>query len=120
MALSLDTPGTFAGFVEFAGSEGTMRLPDPEPVRRTCKQGAQEWDEFPVEGTTVIRGIGVAEMVHAILEGRPHRAAGEVVFDVMAAVGESIEGGAFVRAVTRCEQPAPLSPAWDPTTALGA
>lgn len=123
MGLSFDAPRHFVGYVEIAGSEGTMRLPDPNqfggPVR-IWKQGAKDWDELPVEGTTVSRGIGVAEMVQAILEDRPHRASGELamhVFDVMAAVGESIDRGEIVEAVTQCERPEPLNPAWDPTAA---
>jgi hypothetical protein len=57
------------------------------------------------------RGIGVADMAHALVYGRPHRASGELayhVLDVMHAFEEASETGGHVEIESRCPRPAPL------------
>ena len=73
----------------------------------------KEWQIVPVErGYTVnSRGIGVADMVEAIREGRTHRASGELayhVLDIMHAVHEASDQGKHVDLQSTCERPEPL------------
>jgi predicted dehydrogenase len=102
--------------LEIYGSEGTLSLPDPNtfdgPVRVKLA-GDKEWQIVPIErGYTVnSRGIGVADMVEAIGEGRPHRASGELayhVLDIMHAVHEASDQGRHVELQSTCERPEPL------------
>ena len=64
------------------------------------------------------RGIGVLDLARAIRAGRPHRATGDLahhVVDVMAAVSESVETGAFVDVTSTVDVPAVLPDDWDPS-----
>ena len=104
--------------LEIYGTEGTLRLPDPnrfaDPVWLWQATGAQEWVErgFTAGFDGAGRGIGVAEMGRAIAVGRPHRASGELavhVLDVMTAIEAS---GREARAIelTTTVTPPPLVP----------
>lgn len=102
--------------IEIYGTEGTLSVPDPNgfggPVR-VRRAGASGWTEIPLthgyaENT---RGIGVADMAHALRSGRPHRASGELayhVLDVMHAVLDAAEAGRRVDLESTCERPAAL------------
>jgi predicted dehydrogenase len=64
------------------------------------------------------RGAGLADMVQAIAEGRPHRCSLELALhavEVMTACLKSGETGQFVTLTTTCDRPAAL-----PTTAARA
>ncbi|MBC7317022.1 MAG: Gfo/Idh/MocA family oxidoreductase, partial [Chloroflexi bacterium] len=70
--------------IEIYGTEGTLGVPDPNSLAGPvylCRAGQREWEEVPLtHGHTDGRvqwGIGVADMAHALLSGRPHRATGE-------------------------------------------
>ena len=55
------------------------------------------------------RGLGVADMAHALRSGRKHRANGELtyhVLDVMHAVHDASKQGAHVMLESTCERPA--------------
>lgn len=57
------------------------------------------------------RGIGVADMAHAIDAGRAHRASGELayhVLEVLTSLERSSDGGVAVEIASRCSRPAPL------------
>jgi len=105
--LSFDSPLARQGFVEIAGTEGTIMLPDPNMftgrvaiVRPLSGHGeTQEWVDVTEEGTVVGRGLGLLDMARAIRAGRPHLATGELgyhVLDVMVSAEESALSGAFV------------------------
>jgi len=105
--LSFDSPLARQGFVEIAGTEGTIMLPDPNMfsgrvaiVRPLTGHGeTQEWVDVAEEGTVVGRGLGLLDMARAIRAGRPHLATGELgyhVLDVMVSAEESALSGAFV------------------------
>ena len=56
-------------------------------------------------------GIGVADMAHAILASRPHRATGRQAFhvlDLMNGFLESSARSAYYETVSTMERPAPL------------
>ena len=102
--------------IEIYGTEGTLSLPDPNffggPVRLQ-RAGDGAFREVPhshgFEETR--RGLGAADLAHALRSGRPHRASGELayhVLDVMEGVLESAEQGRRIDLGSRCERPAPL------------
>ncbi|CAN5602090.1 Gfo/Idh/MocA family oxidoreductase [soil metagenome] len=102
--------------LEVYGSEGSLSVPDPNtfggPVRLR-RAGEKAWRELPLSHsyTENSRGIGVADMAHAMRSSRPQRAGGELayhVLDAMQSVLEAAEGRTFIELTSRCERPAPL------------
>ena len=58
------------------------------------------------------RSLGVADMAHAILAGRPHRASGDLalhVLEVMEAFETASKEGRIVDITTRVARPAPIA-----------
>jgi predicted dehydrogenase len=74
--------------IEIYGTQGTLSVPDPNtfggPVRLR-RAGSTEWQEIPIpfQYTANSRGIGVADMAHAIASGRDHRANGDLAYHVL-------------------------------------
>ena len=74
--------------IEIYGTQGTLSVPDPNtfggPVRLR-RAGSSEWQEIPIpfQYTANSRGIGVADMAHALRSGRAHRANGDLAFHVL-------------------------------------
>ncbi|MDQ3127756.1 MAG: Gfo/Idh/MocA family oxidoreductase [Chloroflexota bacterium] len=108
---------------ELSGRDGTMILPDPNGfdgevgVRRSGVRATETVARTTARST---RGTGVLDMARAIREDRPHRADGELayhVLDVMIAIGESAESGAFVAVGSRPPVAAALPADWDPLAA---
>ncbi len=102
--------------LELYGSEGTLSVPDPNtfggPVR-IKRAGASEWTELPLTHgyTENSRGLGVADIAHALLSGRPHRASGALayhVLDIMQSTLEAAEAERTLPLSSRAERPAPL------------
>ncbi len=102
--------------IEIYGTEGTLSVPDPNTfggpvcVRRAR---ASEWSLIPLtHGYTInSRGIGVADMAHALRSGRPHRANGELayhVLDIMHAFHDASQEGRHIELSSTCNRPAPL------------
>jgi predicted dehydrogenase len=102
--------------LEIYGTEGSLRLPDPNTfggpvyVRRGR---AEEWSEVPLafDYGENSRGLGVADMAHALRSGRPHRANGEMayhVLDIMCALHDSSDSGAYVEMQSSCQRPEPF------------
>ncbi len=98
------------------GTEGTLRLPDPNtfggPIQH-LKAGEQEWTDLPLRyGNTVnSRGLGVWDLATAMQAGTPHRASGELGYhtlDVMASVLESAEQGQHITVESTFDRPAIL------------
>ncbi len=83
--------GTSLPNIEIYGSEGTMKVPDPNTFGQPIyvrRKDEKEWAEIPFThgfgGNS--RGVGVADMAHGILNGRPHRANGELAYHVLEAM----------------------------------
>ncbi|MEX6508400.1 Gfo/Idh/MocA family protein [Jiella sp. M17.18] len=113
--------------MELHGTEGSLRVPDPnwfggelEVARERGDWtktnvadrvlGAANWPPERREHANY-RGAGLAEMARAIGEGRPHRANGDValhVLAVMAGILEAATTGRTVAVAEGCERPAPL------------
>lgn len=74
--------------IEIYGSEGTLLVPDPNtfggPVR-IRKKGEEGFVDVPLVSDLQKneRGLGVADMAHAILNGQTHRANGELAYHVV-------------------------------------
>lgn len=113
LTTSFDTYDTDHSLLTIYGSEGSVRLPDPNgfggPVQ-LLRAGEKTWEDIPlVEGYTEnSRGLGVADMARAIREGGAHRASGDLayhVLDVMHATLESSELGCHIAIESRMERP---------------
>lgn len=98
--------------IEIHGTEGTLAVPDPnmfwgEVFLRQAKH--REWRNMPITHTAIGgRSAGVADMAYAVLNGRPHRANGELAYhvvDAMQAFEESSTSGRHVLLETTCAQP---------------
>ncbi|MFC7443097.1 Gfo/Idh/MocA family protein [Laceyella putida] len=100
--------------IEIYGTEGTIRVPDPNTFGGPVlikRVGNEEWAEVEIKRayTDNSRGIGVAEMALAILEDRPHRANGDLAYhilDAMYAFYDSAEKQQPHLLESRCEVPA--------------
>ncbi|HVX44889.1 MAG TPA: hypothetical protein VHC49_13440, partial [Mycobacteriales bacterium] len=120
--LTFDSP-VGRTLIEVTGSEATMRVPDPNqfggPVL-VRKRGADDWEELPVKGTEVGRGLGVLDFAQALRAGRQHRASGALamhVCDTMFAITDSADSGDFVPVTVEATDPEPLPADWDPHAA---
>lgn len=104
--------------IEVYGTEGTLIAPDPNsfggPVFM-CSAQAREWREVPhTHGFTEnSRGMGAADMAHAMRTGHTPRASGELayhVLDIMEAIHDSSREERHITLSSTCERPAPLPP----------
>ncbi|MBP1969316.1 putative dehydrogenase [Virgibacillus natechei] len=102
--------------IEIHGTEGSLSVPDPNtfggPVylRRHDHDG---WSDIPLTHgfTDNSRGLGVAEMAHAILAGKVPRAEGELayhVLDIMQGFYDASETNQHYELASTCVQPTPL------------
>ena len=102
--------------IEIYGSEGSLRVPDPNTFGGPIlyrKPGMREWKEIPIvfgyqENS---RGIGVSDMACAIMSKRAHRASGDManhVLDIMCSIHDSSDGDKIITLGTSFEVPALL------------
>lgn len=110
------------GFVEIAGTGGTLVFPDPNQFDGDLLL----WGEGSAEPETVTtkalvgRGTGVVELARAIRARVPERASGEQAFhvlDVLVSIAEAAESGDFVAVDSTVEYAASLPDGWDPREA---
>ncbi len=102
--------------IEIYGSEGAMAVPDPNWFGGQIEIGTADGDWRPVitehaYANGNFRVIGVADMAHAIRNGRPHRASGELAFhvlEVMEAFQRSSDEGNHIIIESRPERPSAL------------
>ncbi len=102
--------------IEIYGSEGTLWAPDPNtfggPVQ-IFKSSAKEWEEVNLIHwrSTNSRGLGVADMAHASLTGRPHRANGEMAYHVLDIMHTILNASIQMKELevkSTCSQPTPI------------
>lgn len=102
--------------IEIYGSEGTLLVPDPNtfggPVR-IRKRDEKEFVEVPLSYGYAqnSRGLGVADMAYAILNGGKYRANGELAYHVLEAMHgfhDSSDNGTHYRMQSTCERPESL------------
>lgn len=111
-----DVYSTDLPHIEIYGSEGSLRCIDPNEFagdillrRRGSKELELLPNRFGYNGNC--RGVGVADMVTAIANDRPHRAHGDLachVVDVINSVIDASDQRRHIDLVTTCAQPAPL------------
>jgi predicted dehydrogenase len=106
--------------IEIYGTHGTLSVPDPNtfggPVRALVgarRAGSDDWREIPIpfHYTANSRGLGVADMAHAMRSGRPHRASGELAFhvlEIMEAIHVASNESRHMELSSTCCRPAPL------------
>jgi predicted dehydrogenase len=117
MMMSFDVWHHHLPCLEIHGTEGSLAVPDPNGTGGDVflrRAEHREWRNMPITHTQVAgRGAAVADMAYAIVEGRPHRANGEManhVVDAMQAFDESSRDGRHIELSTRCSRPGALSP----------
>lgn len=108
--------GTSLPPMEIYGSEGTILVPDPNtfggPVQ-VRKRDEKEFVEVPLcfGNSQNSRGLGVADMAHAILNGGNYRANGELAFHVLEAMHGfhvSSKNETHYKMDSTCEKPEPF------------
>ncbi|PPA71146.1 Gfo/Idh/MocA family protein [Jeotgalibacillus proteolyticus] len=113
---SFDTWHHNLPFIEVYGDEGSLVVPDPNtfdgPVR-VRRKDEEQWSEIPLTHgfSQNSRGIGLAEMAYAILEGRPPRASGDLayhVLDIMHGFHDAAAQGRHYELSSTCDRPLPL------------
>lgn len=124
VTLSFDVPKHAHVPYELYGSEASLLVPDPNWFGgevKIARPRAQEWDSVPVTlpyADANYRSLGVADMALGIVNGRPHRASGELalhVLEVMEAFEIASRKERIVDIRTSVERPAPLADATDGT-----
>lgn len=105
-------------WMEVYGTEGVLSVPDPHtfggPVR-IHRYDHGNWKDVPLTNSYSedSRGIGIADMAHAIRTERMHRANAEVayhVLDTMHALLESSKQGRHIELSSTCESAPLLEP----------
>jgi predicted dehydrogenase len=103
--------------IEIYGTEGSLSVPDPNtfggPITLRKAQDSA-WSAIPLTHAwdTNSRGIGLADMAHAMRTGRQHRANGDMayhVLDIMDAIHESSRDGQHITLTSTCEKPKALN-----------
>lgn len=122
LVTSFDVWHATAPHLELYGTDGSLALPDPNafggPLR--LRRSADEtWTDVPLtfEYAGNCRGLGLADLAHALRTDRPHRASGELAFhvlDIMQALQESADSRQHVELASTCERPAPMVAALTP------
>ena len=101
--------------LEIYGTEGILYANDPNmfggAIQIKRPDGTLEEMPYSHGYGENSRGIGIADMAHAMRSGRPHRANGEVarhVIDITLGILESAQSERHIALTTSCERPAPL------------
>jgi len=99
--------------IEIYGTEGTIKVPDPNCFGGEVKlfrAGAADWEVVPlVDGCPEnSRGLGVCDMAKAILKGKNFRPDHRITYHVLETMHAMLESGEKQRAVklkSTCERP---------------
>ena len=114
--------------VELHGTEGSLRVPDPNWFGGdvSVAKGRGDWGVIATDASAFgrgnverpdgryanYRGLGLADMARAIAEGRPHRANGDLALHILAVMEGILEAATADRKVKIeqiCDRPTPLS-----------
>ncbi|MFN8420725.1 MAG: Gfo/Idh/MocA family oxidoreductase [Anaerolineae bacterium] len=113
---SFEMPAHHMPWTELHGTGGSLLFPSPpwgdDLTVQVYEPEQRQWIPKPsVFRLDWRRGIGVADMVHALRSGRPHRTSFEVAYhslEVMNGILKAGETHQHVAIISRCERPAPL------------
>ncbi|MCL2243321.1 MAG: Gfo/Idh/MocA family oxidoreductase [Treponema sp.] len=102
--------------IEIYGSEGSLRVPDPNTFGGKVfisRFREEKWTEAPLLSnySENSRGLGLADMADAISTGRSHRASGELayhVLEVMHGFHDASASGTYYNVKSSCRQPEPM------------
>lgn len=134
MIMSFDIWDSETPRLEIYGENGTICIPDADPVEGANVFGGEVWyrtrktsrwnykprvqglDDWQVAENTHgfnvdTRGLGLVDLAYAIRDGRPPRAGGEMafhVFEIMAGILNAPKEGAYQVLQSTCGRPAPL------------
>lgn len=116
VTMSFDIWANHAPLLEIYGTAGSLQCPDPNDFKGDVllwTTETREWRSVPLTHNAELgRGVGLADMAHAILHRRPHhRASGELglhVVEVMEAFQKSSEANRAIAIKSTCRQPEPL------------
>ena len=100
-------------WMEIYGTEGTLRLPDPNTfggpvyIKRFREK---EWSQMPLlkRFPENSRGIGITDMALAIEQNCPHRASAELTFhvlDIMQGIHDASASGKYYKVKSKCKRP---------------
>jgi predicted dehydrogenase len=131
---SFDVWDTNAATLVIYGTDGTLRLPDPNtfggpieildrknrslPDDGTAKWGQRnddkDWQTLPLTygNTENSRGLGLADLAAGLRSGEAHRASAEMayhVLDIMVSVLESSDAGKHIDIESTMQRPAPVA-----------
>lgn len=116
ITMSFDVPKHVHLRTQIFGSEASVLISGPNQPSNVVRVGRpeSEWEDVPVTLPYVqsSRSVGIADMAHAILSGRPHRASGELalhVLEVMEGFATASREERIVDINTKVERPAPIS-----------
>ncbi|QDA36372.1 Gfo/Idh/MocA family oxidoreductase (plasmid) [Paracoccus liaowanqingii] len=116
IATSFDVQAHGHAPLELYGTEGSLRIPDPNRFDGTVELSDKGWQPQATShphGDGNYRGLGLADMAGAILQDRPHRASGDLalhVLDVITSLLDSARTGQAVTLATSCTRPEALAP----------
>jgi predicted dehydrogenase len=116
IAMSFDVAGHQHSPLEIYGTKGALIVPDPNNFGGEVKLKAPggDWVDQVVSlpyADGNYRSLGVADMAHAIVANRPHRANGDLalhVLEVMEAFEKSSSEGGVIDISTPVSRPAPI------------
>ena len=117
LMLSFDVPKHAHTPIELYGTEAAMLVPDPNMFGGEVKLAKPRAEVWETVATTLpyadanYRSLGLADMAHAILDNRPHRASGALALhalEVMEALDSASKSGEVVRIRTKTERPDPI------------
>jgi predicted dehydrogenase len=102
--------------IEIYGTEGSLRVPDPNTFGgkvEIWKPEKREWEEIPYTHGYAenFRGLGLADMATSIRTGRTHRANGNLayhVLDIMHAIIDGSQNGKHIELNSIVERPSPM------------
>ena len=117
LVTSFDVAGHKHTELEVYGTEGSLRVPDPNNFDGTIellKHGESEWTEQSLTHSLAenSRGAGLSDMADAIDENRPHRASGDLAYHVletMLGILDSSEKGQHIGLSSTIDKPAALA-----------
>ncbi len=109
------------GFLEIAGTAGTIVFPDPNYFEGDLVVHTESSEPVTVHSVADAgRGTGVVELARAIRAGVPERASGEQAFhvvDIMESMLEAADTGQWVTVQSTVERAKSLPEGWDPREA---
>ena len=127
---SFDSPLTRMGYVEVAGTEGTMIIPDPNMFTGEVKitraptfaaiADDPQWESVPISGVYAERGLGVLDLARAARTGASPLASGELgfhVLDTLVAIDEAITQDRVVHVDSRVDRVPLVADDFDPFAA---